>query len=85
MAKYYVTHCRSSITDVLKVIKNSNLTPGKIQDQSDKDSRPSNISPAEFELYNKCKEIIFTLMSENTISGNGDRFSQNDFVELIWN
>ena len=40
----------------------------------------SHVSPAEFGLYNKCKEINFAPMSENRISGNGDRFNQNDFV-----
>ena len=41
-------------------------------------SRDSHISPAEFGLYNKCKEINFAPMSKNRISGNGDRFNQND-------
>ena len=41
-------------------------------------SRDSHISPAEFVLYNKCKEINFAPMSKNRISGNGDRFNQND-------
>ena len=36
--------------------------------------------PAEFGFYDKCKENEFTLMSGNTISENGERFSQNDFV-----
>ena len=48
--------------------------------RSSYEPRHSHISPAEFGLYNKCKEINFTPMSENRISGNGDRFNQNDFV-----
>ena len=38
------------------------------------------ISPAEFRLYNKYKKINFAPMSENRISGNGDRFNQNHFA-----
>ena len=38
------------------------------------------ISPAEFGLYNKYKKINFAPMSENRISGNGDRFNQNHFA-----
>ena len=41
--------------------------------------RHSHISPADFGLYNKYKEINFAPMSQNRISGNGDRFNQNDF------
>ena len=48
--------------------------------RSSHEPRHSHISPAEFGLYNKCKEINFAPMSENRISGNGDRFNQNDFV-----
>ena len=48
--------------------------------RSSHESRHSHISPAEFGLYNKYKEINFAPMSENRISGNGDRFNQNDFV-----
>ena len=43
-------------------------------------SRHRHMSPAEFGLYNKYKEINFAPMSKNRISGNGDRFNQNDFV-----
>ena len=43
-------------------------------------SRHSHLSPVEFGLYNKYKEINFAPMSENRISGNGDGFNQNDFV-----
>ena len=42
--------------------------------RSSPESRHSHISPAEFGLYNKYKEINFAPMSENRISGNGDRF-----------
>ena len=35
---------------------------------------------AEFGLYDKYKEINFMSMSENIISGNGDKFNQNDFA-----
>ena len=38
------------------------------------------MSPAEFGLYNKYKEINFAPMSENRIYGNGNKFNQNDFV-----
>ena len=48
--------------------------------RSSHELRHSHISSAEFGLYNKCKEINFAPMSENRISGNGDRFNQNDFV-----
>ena len=48
--------------------------------RSSHESRHSHISPAEFGFYNKCKEINFAPMSENIISGNGDRFNQNGFV-----
>ena len=48
--------------------------------RSSHESKHSHISPAEFGLYNKHKEINFSHMSENIISGNGDRFNQNDFV-----
>ena len=43
-------------------------------------SRHRHMSPAEFGLYNKYKEINFAPMSENTIYGNGNKFNQNDFV-----
>ena len=43
-------------------------------------SRHGHISPTEFGLYNRYKEIDFVSISENRISGNGDRFNQNDFV-----
>ena len=43
-------------------------------------NRDSHISPAEFGLDNKYKEINFAHMLENRISGNGDRFNQNDFA-----
>ena len=65
---------------VYKVIKNSNLTPEKDQVRSNKELRRSNISPAEFGLSCKCKEIHFQLKPENTISDNWDRFSQNYFL-----
>ena len=42
--------------------------------------RHCHISPAEFGLYNKYEEINFAPMPENRISGNGDRFNQNDFI-----
>ena len=45
--------------------------------RSSHEPRRSRISPG---LYNKYKEINFAPMSENRISGNGDRFNQNDFV-----
>ena len=48
--------------------------------RSSHESRQSHVSPAEFWLYNKYKEINFALMSKNRISRNGDRFNQNDFV-----
>ena len=48
--------------------------------RSSHEPRHSHISPAEFGLYNKYKEINFAPMSKNRISGNGDRFNQNDFV-----
>ena len=35
------------------------------------------MSPAEFGLYNKYKEINFTPMLENRISGYGDKFNQS--------
>ena len=35
---------------------------------------------AEFGLYDKYKEIDSMSMSENIISGNGDKFNQNDFA-----
>ena len=43
--------------------------------QIDHELRHGHISPAEFGLYNKYKEINFSPMSENIISGNGDRFN----------
>ena len=48
--------------------------------RSSHESRHGHISLAEFELYNKFKEINFAPMSENRISGYGDRFNQNDFI-----
>ena len=94
--KIYVSvfWARLSTKGVYKVIENSNLSPeyqsdnifGRYVDfeshntRSSHEPRHSHISPAEFGLYNKCKEINFAPMSENRISGNGDRFNQNDFV-----
>ena len=43
------------------------------------ESRHDHLSSAEFGLYNKYKDINFAAMPENRISGNGDRFSQNEF------
>ena len=43
-------------------------------------SRHGHISPAEFWLYKKYKVFNFAPMSENRISGYGDRFNQNDFL-----
>ena len=85
---------RLSTKGVYKVIENSNLSPeyqsdnifGRYVDfeshntRSSHEPRHSHISPAEFGLYNKYKEINFAPMSKNRISGNGDRFNQNDFV-----
>ena len=48
--------------------------------RSSHETRHGHISPAEFGLYNKYKEINFSPMSENRISGYGDRFNQNDLV-----
>ena len=48
--------------------------------KSSHDPRHSHISPAEFGLHKKYKEINFATMSENRISRNGDRFNQNYFV-----
>ena len=55
---------------VYKVIKNSNLSPEKDQVQSNKELRRSHISPTEFGLSRKCKEVHFALKLENTISEN---------------
>ena len=44
------------------------------------ESRHNHLSSAEFGLYNKYKDINFAAMSENRISGNGDRFNQNEFA-----
>ena len=41
-------------------------------------SRHGHTSPTEFGLYNRYKEINFVSTSENKISGDGDRFNQND-------
>ena len=45
--------------------------------RSSHEPRHSRISPG---LYNKYKGINFAPMSENRISGNGDRVNQNDLV-----
>ena len=80
---------RPSSKCVYKVIENSNLSPEKDQYQSDNifgryvDFESHNTGSSHeprYGLYNKYKEINFAPMSENKISGNGDRFNQNDFV-----
>ena len=85
---------RPSTADVYKVIEDCNLSPEKNQHRinnifgqyigfdtrSSHESRHGHLSPAEFGIYNKYKNINFAFMPENKISGNGDRFNQNDFV-----
>ena len=87
---------RLSTTDIYKVIENSNLSPEKNQHhnnifgqyvdfeshntRSSHELRHGQLSPAKFGFYNKYKNINFVPVSENRISGNGDRFNQNDIV-----
>ena len=80
---------------VYKVIKNSNLTSEKNYHQIDNifrryfephntrssyEARHRHISPAKYVLFNNYKEINFAPMTENEISGNGERLNYNDFV-----
>ena len=73
-------------TKLLKILYHSDNVFGQYVDFESHNTRSSNelrhsrISPAEFGLCNKCKETNFPPMSENRISGNGNRFNQNDFV-----
>ena len=81
----------NSTTYVYNVIENSNLFSEKSTSEgryidfesrnviNSHESRHDHLSSAEFGLYNKYKDINFAAMPENRISGNGDRFSQNEF------
>ena len=83
-AQVSVFWTRPSTEGVTKLVKIISL-PRKINIESENarsshELRQSHISSAEFGLYNKYKEINFAPISKNRISGNGDRFNQNDFL-----